>query len=93
MTADDHEAFKQAYADTPSQDNEGWVPDRGSYKAGFFAALNYERARLRGLYGPAGVKHLGTVLLERAALQDQVAGLKSLAQQLKPLIDKLVEEK
>jgi hypothetical protein len=28
--------FKEAYASVPSQDNEGYVPERGSFKAGFF---------------------------------------------------------
>lgn len=29
------DAFKQAYDDVPSQDNEGYVPDRASFKCGF----------------------------------------------------------
>lgn len=37
---DKHEEFKRAYADYPSQDNEGYVPDRGGFKAGFGAAWN-----------------------------------------------------
>ena len=41
------EAFKKAYADVPSQDNEGWVPERGSYKAGFFAGEKYGREEAR----------------------------------------------
>lgn len=35
-----HTEFKRAYDDYPSQDNEGYVPDRGGFKAGFFAAWN-----------------------------------------------------
>jgi hypothetical protein len=30
-----HEAFKAAYAEFPSQDSEGYLPDRGSFKTGF----------------------------------------------------------
>lgn len=37
---DKHTEFKRAYDDYPSQDNEGYVPDRGGFKAGFFAAWN-----------------------------------------------------
>jgi hypothetical protein len=50
MTEEDYKAFLKAYSDYPSQDNEGHVPDRGSFKAGFLAALEYtktESVRLR----------------------------------------------
>ena len=40
----DFEAFQQAWADYPTQDNEGYSPDRGGFKCGWFAALNYARA-------------------------------------------------
>lgn len=35
------DAFKQAYADVPSQDNEGYVPDRGSFKCGFVLGAEF----------------------------------------------------
>lgn len=34
------EEFRKAYDSCPSQDNEAYTPDRGSFKAGFFAAWN-----------------------------------------------------
>lgn len=54
MTERDFEAFKRAWENYPSQDNEGYRPDRGSFKSGFLAGLahrdseiNAENARLR----------------------------------------------
>lgn len=35
------EAFKEAWKSYPSQDNEGYVPDRGGFKCGWFAALEW----------------------------------------------------
>lgn len=35
------EAFKKAWEEYPSQDNEGFVPDRGGFKCGWFAALRW----------------------------------------------------
>lgn len=43
---DKHLEFKRAYDDYPSQDNEGYVPDRGGFKAGFFAAWNLLEVQL-----------------------------------------------
>lgn len=37
MAESKHEAFKAAYASYPSQDNEGYQPDRAGFKAGFSA--------------------------------------------------------
>lgn len=37
------EAFKKAWEEYPSQDNEGFVPDRGGFKCGWFAALEWAR--------------------------------------------------
>lgn len=34
---DKHQAFKEAYAEYPSQDQEGYIPHRGDFKSGFFA--------------------------------------------------------
>lgn len=54
MTERDFEAFKRAWENYPSQDNEGYQPDRGSFKSGFLAGLahrdseiNTENNRLR----------------------------------------------
>jgi hypothetical protein len=41
MTHEEFEAFKQAWLDYPSQDNEGYIPDRGGFKCGWFAALDW----------------------------------------------------
>ncbi len=51
MTPEEFEAFKQAWLDYPSQDNEGYVPDRGGFKCGWFAALEW-------------VKSQGTIIIE-----------------------------
>lgn len=40
---EDFEAFKREWEGYPSQDNEGYVPDRGGFKCGWFAALEWER--------------------------------------------------
>jgi hypothetical protein len=45
----DHEACLDALSKCPSQDNEGYVPDRGSFKAGWFMALAWERATVEDL--------------------------------------------
>lgn len=44
MTGREFEAFQSAWEDYPSQDNEGFVPDRGSFKAGFAEGLKYAKA-------------------------------------------------
>lgn len=46
MTQEDLEAFEKAWSSYPTQDNEGYVPDRGGFKAGWFAALEWERSRV-----------------------------------------------
>lgn len=43
MTKEEFEAFKKAWEDYPSQDNEGYVPDRGGFKCGWFAALQWKK--------------------------------------------------
>lgn len=45
----DFEEFQKAWRDYPSQDNEGYIPDRGGFKCGWFAALYYERENTRNL--------------------------------------------
>jgi len=45
MSEQDFDAFKKAWSDYPSQDNEGFRPDRGGFKCGWFAALKWERSR------------------------------------------------
>lgn len=41
-----HDAFLKAYSEYPSQDNEGYVPDRGGFKAGFMVAWDYKHAEM-----------------------------------------------
>ena len=38
------EAFRSAWSNYPSQDNEGHLPDRGGFKAGWFAALDWVKS-------------------------------------------------
>ncbi len=45
LRSKDFEAFKKAWETYPSQDNEGYQPDRAGFKCGWFAALEYERNR------------------------------------------------
>jgi hypothetical protein len=47
----DEEKFKQfktEWENYPSQDNEGYLPDRGGFKAGFFSCFNWLRSRMKG---------------------------------------------
>lgn len=41
MKKSNFDAFKEAWINYPSQDNEGYIPDRGGFKAGWFSALEY----------------------------------------------------
>lgn len=43
--------FKKAYDDFPSQDNEGYIPDRVGFKAGFSSAWKLQEARVAELEG------------------------------------------
>lgn len=45
MTKEEFLAFKRAWEDYPSQDNEGFQPDRGGFKCGWAAALDWVRER------------------------------------------------
>lgn len=40
------DAFKKAWADYPSQDNEGYEPDRGGFKAGWFSCFQWLKSRM-----------------------------------------------
>lgn len=42
MNKEEFEAFKKAWEEYPSQDNEGFSPDRGGFKCGWFAALDWK---------------------------------------------------
>lgn len=42
-----HKRFKETWEDYPSQDNEGYQPERGSYKAGFCVAWREREAELK----------------------------------------------
>lgn len=44
--SDSHELMKQAWIDYPSQDNEGFQPDRGGFKCGWFMAWNHQQKRI-----------------------------------------------
>lgn len=44
-----HEEFLRAYAEYPSQDNEGYQPDRAGFKAGFGAAWEIQQRRVAQL--------------------------------------------
>ena len=41
-----HEEFKKHWADVPSQDNEGYVPDRGGFKFGWKLCAMWLKSRL-----------------------------------------------
>lgn len=41
----DLESMREAWNSYPTQDNEGYVPDRGGFKSGWFAALRWERSK------------------------------------------------
>lgn len=45
----DHQAFKEAWENYPSQDNEGYLPERGGFKCGWFAALRYRDDEIKAL--------------------------------------------
>lgn len=38
--------FRKAYDDVPSQDNEGYTPDRGGFKCGFYSACDVLQPKL-----------------------------------------------
>lgn len=50
MKSKDFEAFQRAWENYPSQDNEGYVPDRGGFKAAWEAALKYRDRELGNEY-------------------------------------------
>lgn len=39
--------FQEAFNDYPSQDNEGFVPERGGFKCGFSSAWHRQEERIR----------------------------------------------
>lgn len=41
IMSDIHKGFIEALGNYPSQDNEGWIPERGSFKAGFYEGYRY----------------------------------------------------
>ncbi len=41
MSEDKYTIMRRCYSDYPSQDNEGYIPDRGGFKIGFYAAWDY----------------------------------------------------
>lgn len=49
MNKKDFEAFKKSWSDYPSQDNEGFVLDRGGFKCGWFSAIEYKKDEIERL--------------------------------------------
>ena len=45
MSKTRYEAFKEAWEDYPTQDNEGFLPDRAGFKCGFMSGVRWERAQ------------------------------------------------
>ena len=41
-----HEKFLESYNNYPSQDNEGYVPNRGGFKAGFYEAYRLQQEKI-----------------------------------------------
>jgi hypothetical protein len=81
---DKFDAFRSAYADYPYQDSEGWVPDRGSFKAGFMAAWSVfenEITLARSRLGPAGYK----ILEEYQAMNKELVKYREAARALAAL--------
>lgn len=79
---DKHEAFKRAYDDYPSQDNEGYVPDRAGFKSGFMAAWSVFESEItlaRSRLGPAGYKILEEYQVMNAQLVKYREAAKALA--------------
>jgi hypothetical protein len=78
-----HEEFLKAYADYPSQDNEGYVPDRGGFKAGFGAAWERLAAEVQTLKQDVSHwKHEASVAKEAANVFREVsAGYKTKLEQ------------
>lgn len=54
MNKNEFRAFQKAWIDVPSQDNEGYVPDRRGFKCGWFLALSWHKKRIKKLMKKAG---------------------------------------
>lgn len=50
MTDAEYKAFLSAWENYPSQDNEGYRPDRGSFKSGFFAGVEYKKEEIERVW-------------------------------------------
>lgn len=50
MPDEDFKAFQKAWLDYPSQDNEGYRPDRGGFKCGWFASEAYWKEKYTKKY-------------------------------------------
>lgn len=64
-----HQAFKEAWENYPSQDNEGYVPDRGGFKSGFLCAWDQQQTKIDALQ--AEVAGLKRALEDREAVCEQ----------------------
>lgn len=68
------DAFKDAWTGYPTQDNEGYVPDRGGFKAGWFSAIEWvkphvKKRREAERSARISIQHLRDVLHDILAIQ------------------------
>lgn len=81
------EAFKSAYDNYPSQDNEGYVPERGSFKAGFTSAWHHlER------YKTDADRSLNLLTITLETIKFQLAKKEQECERLKRIIAKELTE-
>ena len=85
MTEEQEKAFKQAYSDCSSQANEGYVPDRGGFKAGFLAGVRYKETEFKGLEEQWALQWTD----EAAA---NAAGFNEAFEKFRPEIERLTKE-
>lgn len=73
MTKEEFEAFQEAWLDYPTQDNEGYTPDRGSFKAGWFAALRWNDVQVKEGF----LENLSNIRKENIAFKKRITELES----------------
>ena len=70
--------FQEAFRQYPTQDNEGYIPDRGGFKCGWFAAYHY--------YAVQDMRRIRDNLrTELASAQAKIAGLEQELEESKRL--------
>ena len=72
MTLVKFDEFKRAYNDYPSQDNEGFVPDRAGFKCGFNAAWDIQQIEINRLKEKLALAVEALSLIEARAGHDVV---------------------